>query len=675
MTRATPRFELPGQTGHPGAWTRSDDRRADAAPPPSAFWRTLSKPPLRTRLPEGLDVLWAGAASRLVSALPRQAKYLRAADRVLAYSDAFEAMTEPQLQERIASVRAVFRRGRETPGDVTVAFALVREAAAREIGLRAYRTQVAAALAMNDGCIAEVATGEGKTLIATLPATVWGWSGRGCHVITVNDYLAERDADLMRPVYARCGLTVAHVTGELKPPARRAAYHADVTYTTNKEAAADHLRDRLALGHRRGLTQSMLDQLEQGRGLAGGGAAQLVMRGLENVVVDEADSVLVDEAVTPLIISGPSPNAAQVEAFVEAARLAPELKVRRHYTVDRQFRDVRLTPAGARRVAEITEGLGGLWAGQRRAEELLVQAVTARELYVAGVQYVVQNGKVVIVDEATGRLMPDREWRDGLHQAVSAKEDLEVEPPKSTMARVSFQRFFRMYRRLCGMTGTAWEERRELWSTYGTPVARIPTNRPIRRTLADDVVLPDEDAKWAAVADATQRGHATGRPVLVGTRSVGASETLSALLTERGVPHEVLNAVRHEEEAAVVARAGAREAVTIATNMAGRGTDIKLGPGVKELGGLMVIATERHDTRRVDRQLFGRAGRQGDPGSAETYLSLEDELIRQHGRFGPLPKRFWRAQQRAQRRARAQRHGVLKTDERMADSLGFAGVE
>jgi len=673
MTRATPRFEMPTEAGLPGAHHRAQVPATSA--PPSAFWRTLTKPPLRTRLPEGLDVLWEAAAARIVTAVPRQKKYLRRADAVLAQEQELAALTESELAERVDTVRSVFRRGRETAADVTRGFAIVREAAHRRIGLKAYRTQVAAALAMHDGCIAEVATGEGKTLIATLPATVLGWSGRGCHVITVNDYLAERDADLMRPVYAACGLTVAHVTGDLKPPDRKAAYAADVTYTTNKEAAADFLRDRLALGRVVGLTSTMLDHLENGRGLGGGGAAGLVMRGLENVVVDEADSVLVDEAVTPLIISGPSPNAQQVDAFIEAASLAPELTVRKHYTVDRQHRDLRLTPAGRRRVEELTEEMGGLWTGLRRAEELVVQALTAKELYVAGIQYVIKEGKVVIVDEATGRLMPDREWRDGLHQAVSAKEGVEVEPPKATLARVSFQRFFRMYRRLSGMTGTAWEERRELWQTYAAPTAQIPTHRPCVRTLAPDRVLPTEEAKWAAVADAVEASHATGQPVLVGTRSVGASETLSTLLNERNVPHAVLNAIRHEEEAEVVSQAGMKGRVTIATNMAGRGTDIKLGPGVKELGGLAVIATDRHDTRRVDRQLFGRAGRQGDPGSAATFLSLEDELIRQHSRLGWLPWRFWRAQQRAQGRARAQRRGVLKQDEQMADSLGFAGVE
>ncbi|MEO0514624.1 MAG: hypothetical protein AAF086_04940 [Planctomycetota bacterium] len=655
-----------------------------SALPPSAWWRTLSTRPPTTRLPEGLDAAWDVSAAAVVSALPRTQRYLKRARAVLALAPEIEALDDAALREATQAMRAVFRRGRETAGDVLRGFALVRESAYRAIRLRAYPTQVAAALAMHDGCIAEVATGEGKTLIATMPATVAGWAGRGCHVMTVNDYLAQRDAELMRPVYEACGLTVASVTGDLAPPARRAAYAADVTYTTNQQAAADHLRDKLALGPQRGLTDTMLNHLlaghgVSGRGRSGGGSGGdsggVVMRGLEHVIVDEADSVLIDEAVTPLIISGITPNAQQVEAFVQAAQLADAFEVRKDFTVDRQFRDIRLTLRGRDKVAQVTEPLGGLWTGQRRAEEMIVQALTARELYVAGVQYVVQENKVVIVDESTGRLMPDREWRDGLHQAVSAKEGVEVQPPKATMARVSFQRFFRMYRKLSGMTGTAWEERRELWQTYRTPTVRIPTHRPIKRKLAADRLLPTEDAKWDAVVDEVERLHVSSRPILVGTRSVGASETLSERLTRRGIEHTVLNAVRHAEEAQVVAAAGQRGQVTIATNMAGRGTDVKLGESVAELGGLQIIATERHDSRRVDRQLFGRAGRQGDPGDAVMFLSLEDELVRRYGRWRWLPGYFKRAQRRSAIRARAMRKQVLKQDEQTADSLGFAGIE
>ncbi|MEM9418494.1 MAG: hypothetical protein AAGA25_05480 [Planctomycetota bacterium] len=647
--------------------------------PPSSWWRMLGSRPPAPRLPQGLDVAWEVCAAAIVSRLPRTRRYLKRAEAVIALAPEIEALPDDELREQVLEMRAVFRRGRETAADVTRGFALIRESAYRAIGLKAYPTQVAAALAMHGGCIAEVATGEGKTLIATLPATVAGWSGRGVHVITVNDYLAQRDADLMRPVYQACGLTVASVTGDLEPPARRAGYAADVTYTTNKEAAADYLRDKLTLGPQRGLTDTMLNQLMLGGGLGennpAGAAQRVVMRGLEHVIVDEADSVLIDEAVTPLIISGVTPNAQQVEAFIKAAELAEVFEVRKDFTVNRQFRDIRLTSRGRNKVAEVTASLGGIWAGQRRAEEMIVQAITARELYVAGIQYVVQDDKVVIVDESTGRLMPDREWRDGLHQAVAAKEGVEVEPPKATMARVSFQRFFRMYRNLSGMTGTAWEERRELWQTYRTPTAYIPTHRPIQRKLARDRILPTEDAKWDTVADEIQRLHETGRPILVGTRSVGASETLSERLTQRGIDHQVLNAIRHAEEAEVVAAAGQHGQVTIATNMAGRGTDVKLGEGVAEVGGLQIIATERHDSRRVDRQLFGRAGRQGDPGDAVMFLSLEDELVRRYGRLRWLPGYFKRAQKRAQSRSRGMRKQVLKQDEQIADSLGFAGVE
>jgi len=641
--------------------------------PPSAWWRTLASQPPATRVPEGLDAVWESGAAAFVSVLPRTRRYLKRAAAVLELAGEIESLDDATLRQRVVDARAVFRRGKQTSEDVTHAFALVRESAFRAIGLRAYPTQVAAALAMHDGCIAEVATGEGKTLIATLPATVAGWAGRGCHVITVNDYLAQRDAEIMRPVYAACGLSVASITAEMQPPERRAAYAADVTYTTNKEAAADYLRDRLALGPQRGLTDAMLTGLVNAD--PSGASGRVVMRGLEQVIVDEADSVLIDEAVTPLIISGQTPNAQQVEAFVEAAKLAPQLTVRRDYTVDRQFRDVRLTPRGRAQVTKLCENLGGIWTGQRRAEEMIVQALTASELYQAGIQYVMQDDKVVIVDEATGRLMPDREWRDGLHQAVSAKEGVEVQPPKATLARVSFQRFFRMYRKLSGMTGTAWEERRELWQTYRTPTVRIPTHKPCIRRITPDRVLPTEAAKWQAVADEVQRLHTTGRPILVGTRSVGASETLSELLTERGVEHTVLNAIRHAEEAQVVTDAGQRGQVTLATNMAGRGTDIKLGQGVAELGGLQIIATERHESRRVDRQLFGRSARQGDPGDVTAFVSLEDDVLQRYGRMRWLPKFLTRAQRRAQGRARSTRRQVLKQDERLADSLGFAGVE
>jgi len=414
--------------------------------------------------------------------------------------------------------------------------------------------------------------------------------------------------------------------------------------------------------------------------------------------------VLIDESVTPLIISGDAPNQEQVEAFRQAADVAMRLVQQKHYKVNPRYREVELTDDGFEEVMVLSEGMGGIWNGARRAEELVTQALTAREFYLRGKQYVVskqpdkekgtEEDKVVIVDEFTGRLMPDRTWREGLHQAVEAKEQITINPPKDTFARVSFQRFFRSYRRLCGMTGTAKESQRELWQIYHLPVVVIPTNEPCIRKQHPDRIFATEDAKYAAIVAEIVRLHERGQPVLIGTRSVRNSEKLSDMLAEKGLDHRVLNAVRHAEEAQIVAMAGGEGRITVATNMAGRGTDIKLGRGVADNGGLAVIAAERHESGRVDRQLFGRAARQGDPGRAQAFVSMEDELVVRHAPrlrlmvrgmakqgkggelFGPMLRPlFHRAQQKAQRLALSQRKSVLRTDDWLDESLGFAGAE
>jgi len=657
---------------------------------PSTTWRVLARRMPSENLPKGLDAAWhaaAGVAGRLV---PRLRQCMRRAARVVAMEKEFAGKTDARLRETAAEFRERFRRGRETSEDLERAFALVREVANRQIGERPFLVQVAGALTLEAGCVAEMATGEGKTLAATMPATVAGWRGRGCHIVTVNDYLAKRDAAWMGPIYRFCGLRVAHVEQGMPAPERRDAYQADITYATNKEVTADFLRDRLALGRLQDLPSALLGKIAEGRG---GGTDRLVQRGLEFAIVDEADSVLIDEAVTPLIISGDAPNPQQVEAFKEAVELANRLEPGRDYRVSERWREVDLTVAGKARLAELSGPIGGVWHGMRRAEELVVQALTARELFLHDKQYVLQDGKVVIVDEFTGRLMPDRTWRDGLHQAIEAKEGLTVNLPKDTYARISFQRLFRMYRKLAGMTGTAAEAWREFWQIYRLPVVVIPTNRPCVRRVLPDRVFATESAKWEAVVQEIRCLHASGRPVLVGTRSVRASEHLSALLAAEGLEHQVLNAVRHAEEAQIVARAGQAGRITVATNMAGRGTDIKLGTGVAERGGLHVLATERHEAGRIDRQLFGRSARQGDPGSAQAFVSIEDELPR---RFAPhfsgmlrrrhgqtdkeIPSRLARrvfdaAQRRAERLALRQRKAILKTDQWLDEYLGFAGKE
>ena len=657
---------------------------------PSTTWRTLAQRAADEPLPTGLDAVWDAAAGILKAMVPRRSRFMRRAARVLALEGDYRDLTDARLREAADDMRALFRRGKETAGDLDRAYALVREVARRQVGMAPFRVQVAGALALDAGCVAEMATGEGKTLSATLPATIAGWRGRGCHVVTHNDYLATRDAEWMEPVYRFCGLRASAIDQEMDPPARRDAYQADITYCTNKEVTADFLRDRLALGRLQGLPEALMAHIAEG---AGRGTDRLVQRGLACAIVDEADSLLIDEAVTPLIISGEAPNPEQVEAFRTAADLASHLEPGRHFRTSRRFREVDLTSAGKDRLAELAEERGGVWAGARRREELVTQALTAREYYLRDEQYIVQDDAVVIVDEFTGRLMPDREWRDGLHQAVEAKEALTVNPPKDTYARVSFQRFFRLYRRLSGMTGTAAEAWREFWQIYHLPVVTIPTNRPCIRTELRDRVYATAEAKWRAIVDEIRRTHDTGRPLLIGTRSVQASEHLSGLLTDEGLEHQVLNAVRHREEAQITAGAGQMGRITVATNMAGRGTDIKLGKGVADLGGLHVIATERHEAGRIDRQLFGRAARQGDPGSAGAIVSLEDELVRRHaphasaflrkryGRTGreisgPVTRRlFNKAQRRAERMALAQRKGVLKADSWLDEYLGFAGAE
>jgi preprotein translocase subunit SecA len=682
MSISTNQQRMPSDSGP----TQTVEVPASSAP--VGAWRMLAQRRDAPKLPKGLDSAWDAAVGLFVPMVPRRGRYLRRAERVLKMEGTYHDLAESALREQAIELRGVFRLGREVPADVDRALALVREVSRRELGMEHYREQVAAALAMVEGCLVELATGEGKTLVATMPAVIAGWRGRGCHVLTVNDYLAKRDATGLSKLYAACGLNVGWIDGEMPPPQRKQGYDADITYCTNKEAAADYLRDRLQLGRMRGLTDALVAKINHG-GMSG--VDRLVMRGLETAIIDEADSLLVDEAVTPLIISTEVPNAEQDEAFEQAAKLASQMETDEHYKVNRRYRDTDLTRAGKLCTAELCEGLPGIWQSPRMRDEMIVQALTAKELFLKGHQYVVQDGKVVIVDESTGRLMPDRSWRHGLHQAVEAKEKLEVSPAKDTMARVSFQRFFRMYRQLSGMTGTAWEARRELWQVFKLPTVRIPTHRPCIRIQQGDRVFGSSESRWIAVVEDIKRIHKSGRPVLVGTRSVEASEKLSSMLNALALKHEVLNAVRHEEEASIVEEAGQPNRITVATNMAGRGTDIKLGPGIAEAGGLHVISTERNESGRIDRQLYGRAGRQGDPGSAIAYVSLEDELVR---KYSPRASRraarrssdrevsnsrmnriFHRAQERAQQLARRQRKSVLKSDDWMEENLGFAGRE
>ena len=657
---------------------------------PSTTWRMLSQRAISSsKLPTGLDAAWDSAAGKLRSFYTRTGPYMKRAERIMEM-DEFVHASDANLREEAKKYHELFLLGREKREDVDRACALIREISGRQLGMKHFHVQIAGALAISEGCAIEMATGEGKTLVATIPATIAGWKGKGCHVITVNDYLAKRDAELMGKLYSFCGLNVGYLQQEMEPANRKAAYDADITYATNKEVSADFLRDRLALGRTKNLSQALLSKLVEGHGA---GTDRLIQRGLAYAIIDEADSVLIDEAVTPLIISGEAPNPEQTEAFSQAAALAANLEPVSHYKINRRYREVELTNSGKDRLEELTEDMGGVWKGWRRSEELVVQALTAKEFYRLDEQYVIQEDEVVIVDEFTGRLMPDREWRDGLHQAVSAKEGVEIKAPKDTYARISFQRFFRLYGQLSGMTGTAAEGRPEFWQIYHLPTVLIPTNRPCIRKMLPQKIYATEAAKWKAIVEEIHDVHLTGRPVLVGTRSVQSSKLLSELLVVEELEHQVLNAIYHEQEAQIVSQAGQPGKITVATNMAGRGTDIQLGRGIADKGGLHVIASERHESGRVDRQLFGRCARQGDPGSARAFVSLEDELVKRHSPFlSPFLRRrygntqseistrltrrcFDHAQRRAERMSLSQRKGVLRTDTWLDEYLGFAGKE
>ena len=595
-------------------------------------------------------------------------------------------LSDAGLREESTALRLPLHKRGYEPDLVARAFALVREAAGRAIGMRHFDCQIEGGWVLLNGMVAEMETGEGKTLTATLAAAAAALGGVPVHVVTVNDYLAGRDADWMGPVYQALGLTVGRIVHEVRPENRKAEYDCDVVYCTNKEIVFDYLRDKLAQKERVDPIRLQAEALFSDRARSG----RLLLRGLHYAIVDEADSVLIDEARTPLIISGA--GRAEHQAFLEEALdLAGRLEAPRHYRIDHGARKVELTDEGSVWLEELTEVLGGPWRGRMRREETVRRALSALHLYQVDKHYLVRDGKVEIVDEFTGRVMPDRSWERGLHQLIEVKEDCQVSQQHETLARISYQRFFRRYLKLAGMTGTASEAAGELSSVYGLHVVRVATNRPIRRQEYPDGLYASLEAKWAAVVDRVAGMHGAGRPVLVGTPSVAESEHLSRMLDGADLPHQVLNAKFDKEEAEIIARAGEPGRITIATNMAGRGTDIKLAAGIADRGGLHVILTERHEARRIDRQLAGRCGRQGDPGSFEIFGSLDDPLLGSGGShwraalarrcFG-VGLRAWSwvarsalsaAQRRLQRLHARVRRDLLRYDERRGELLSFSG--
>ena len=528
------------------------------------------------------------------------------ADKVIALESQMAALEDADFPVKTEEYKARYAQGESLDSLLPEAFALVREGAKRVLGLFPYKVQIMGGITLHDGNIAEMRTGEGKTLTATMPVYLNALSGDGVHVVTVNEYLATRDAREMGELYNFLGLTVGlNLTG-MSSEEKRAAYAADITYSTNSELGFDYLRDNMVVYK-----------------------SQMVQRPLNYAVVDETDSILIDEARTPLIISGQAEKSTVL--YQRADMFVKGLKEEEDYTIDLTSKTISLTDEGINK-AEQTFRLPNLYDVDNSAlVHHIDQALRANYIMLRDIDYVVDEGKVKIVDGFTGRIMEGRRYSDGLHQAIEAKEGVEVENESKTMATITYQNYFRMYRKLSGMTGTAKTEEEEFREIYNMNVIAIPTNRPVQRIDGHDLIYPSLRSKFRAVVQDIKQRHEAGQPILVGTVAVETSELLSNLLRAEGIPHEVLNAKNHFKEAEIIMSAGQRGAVTIATNMAGRGTDIKLGKGVKELGGLCVIGTERHESRRIDNQLRGRSGRQGDPGATQFYLSLEDDLMKRFG--------------------------------------------
>ena len=531
------------------------------------------------------------------------AAYQKVVEKINALEPEMQGLTDAKLTGKTDEFRERLAKGETLDDILPEAFAVVREGSRRVLGMRHFDVQLIGGMCLHDGRIAEMRTGEGKTLVATLPVYLNALTGKGVHMVTVNDYLAKRDSEWMGRLYRFLGLSVGLIAHDMDFPERKFAYSCDVTFGTNNEFGFDYLRDNMVIDER-----------------------QMVQRPLHYAIVDEVDSILIDEARTPLIISGPGQKSTDI--YVKMAHAVAGLKEGVDYKVDEKQKTISPADSAVPKVEKLI-GVQNLYAPENiEYSHCFTAALRAKALMKRDRDYIVKDGEVIIVDEFTGRIMPGRRFSDGLHQAIEAKEGVKVQRESQTLATITFQNYFRMYDKLAGMTGTAKTEEDEFLKIYNLPVVVVPTNKPVRRVDYPDVIYKTKRAKYKAVGKAVAEIHAKGQPVLIGTTSITQSEELSTILRHLGIEHNVLNAKNHEREAQIVADAGQKGAVTIATNMAGRGTDIKLGEGVEELGGLFIVGTERHESRRIDNQLRGRAGRQGDPGASRFYLSLEDDLLR-----------------------------------------------
>lgn len=549
-------------------------------------------------------------------------KKLKAQSETVMQTAALAAeLNDDIFASEIEKCKALVRKGK-TGGASLQVLGYICNASRMSIGIMPYAEQIMGALLMSGNYVIQMQTGEGKTITGALAAVLSCWRGSPCHIVTSNDYLAKRDASLMKDLYETCGLTVSFVIGGMNPFERKAAYEADIVYSTSKELLADFLRDRLS-GE---ATDSLISQRKP------------VMRGLHTAIIDEADSVLADEATVPLIISVAGKNRLLKEAVMTALSISQTLVQDIDYVTEQFHSDIKITQQGRAKIESVLKDLPAVWSSYERSEYLIKQALLAQHFYQRDVHYLVYEGKIIIVDEKTGRMMEGRNWSGGLHQAVEAKEGVELTDVTESHIQMSFQMFFRLYKRLAGMSGTLQNIERELWSVYGLIAVKIPTHVLKKLTKYPDKIFKTLEDKWAHTAREIKAQSSKGRAVLAGTRSIKDSEELYARLKDFGIDATVLNAVKHEQEAEIIAQAGKSGMVTIATNMAGRGTDIKADKETLEAGGLHVLATERHESRRVDMQLFGRTARQGQPGSGQMMLSLQDEVF---SRFAPVRLAAW----------------------------------
>jgi preprotein translocase subunit SecA len=636
---------------------------------------------------------WVGRLGRVLMGAA-QRRFKRRAGRVFSitaavaqHEAAMRVLDAGGLREQARELTRQLRRNGLQDPLVAQTFALVREAADRVLGMRHFDVQLVGGWVLVGGMVAEMETGEGKTLTATLPACTAALAGRAVHIITVNDYLVLRDHALMQPLYAALGITSAAVTAEMSHEARQLAYACDVVYCTNKTVVFDYLRDRIVLGSRADSLHLKLEKTYGGPVRV----RRLLLRGLSFAIVDEADSVLADEAGTPLIISAEVKSTGDSPVPRQAIDFAAQLVEGEHYRLLRGERRIEMLEAGHQRVLDLCQSLSGVWRITLRREDIIQQALMALHLYVRDEHYLVRDGLVQVVDEYTGRVMADRSWGQGLHQMIEVKEGCKRTPRKETLARISYQRFFRRYQHLSGMSGTVSEVAGELAAIYDLAVFKVPTHQPGRRVYQPDEVRVSQPEKWQRIVARIQAHHQRGAPVLVGTRSVAASEGLSALLTAQGLAHTVLNAKQDGGEAEIVAQAGQVGCITIATNMAGRGTDIQIAPEALALGGLHVILSERNEAGRIDRQIAGRCARQGDPGSVEAILAMDDALVvpladgllsrwlvkglgQRPALTQALRAKWIRAvQRRLERRQSKMRRGLMKSDRQMGDMLSFSG--